>query len=218
MERLKVFICYSRDDGVIAGKIYDLFNTYCGYEVFLAHEELSPSDDWPLEILRFLKKTHYVIPIISKHFYNSSFANQEIGLALAYAKKIIPISIDGSDPAGFIDKKQAHKCHNVSEDELFRSVMVIASLPIKHPKYQTFRDKNIESLIYAFEQSKHFKTTSLVIDAMVQLSSYMKFTKPQLDRIVVAYRTNFEIYGAAWVTPKLTWLLKNTYGIEIDSR
>lgn len=218
MDRIKIFICYSNLDGVVAGKIYNLFETYCGYEVFLAHEELSPSDDWPEEILRNLKKTDYVISVISRNFYSSSFANQEIGLGLAYGKRIIPISIDGSDPKGFIDKKQAHKCSDTSEAELFRAVTIIASLPIKHPKYKPFIEKNIESLLFAFEHSKHFKTTSLVIDSMVQLSTYIKFSKSQLDRIIAAYKTNFEIHGADWVTPKLHWLLKNTYGIEIDKR
>lgn len=216
MDRINVFICYSKLDGVVAGKIYDLFETYCGYDVFLAHEELSPSDEWPEEILKKLKKTDFVVAIISTNFFVSSFANQEIGLALAYGKKIIPISIDGSDPKGFIDKKQAHKCDDTSEAELFQAVTTIAGLPIKHPKFKFLLDKNTESLLYAFEHSNHFKTTSLVIDSMIQLNLYVKFTKSQLDRIISAYKENFQIYGANWVTPKLCDLLKNTYNVKID--
>lgn len=98
-------------DGFTTSIIYLVYiKRYLGFKTFLAHDDLSISDDWPPKILEKLKETDFVIPLLSNNFLCSGFANQEVGIALAKNKKIIPVSIDGRDPTGFIYHIHAHKC------------------------------------------------------------------------------------------------------------
>jgi len=217
MKKIKVFISYSHLDGAIAGKIKTIFAKYFGFESFLAHDDLSVSDNFPKEVLRYLRKSDYVVPLISKNFKMSDFANQEIGLALAYGKKIIPISIDDMNPSGFISPIHAYKCKNIDEDELIKAITSIYYLAFTHPHYRQYRDRSIESIVDAFCLSTHFKITSLTIDVCKEISKIIKLNSNQLSKMVKAIKENYEIYGADLVMPKIKDFLKNTYKITIDN-
>ncbi len=103
------FISYNTDDKIVAGKIKDLL-TLVGVESFLAHEDIEVSEVWAEKILEEIGEADVYICILSKRFFESYWCNQESGIA-AFRKEmtVIPISIDGSNPQGFIAKIQATK-------------------------------------------------------------------------------------------------------------
>lgn len=103
------FISYNTDDKKVAGRIKNLLSLV-GVESFLAHEDIEVSEEWAEKILEEIGKADVYICILSKRFFESYWCNQESGIA-AFREEmtVIPISIDGSNPQGFIAKIQATK-------------------------------------------------------------------------------------------------------------
>ncbi len=216
MKSVQAFISYSHHDNTIAGEISAVFRAYFGFDTFLAHDDLSISDDFPKEVKKHLGTADYVVPLISSNFLCSAFANQEIGLALSWGKKILPISIDGTNPPGFIKDSQARKFHDLSEDSLIRVVSEIFFLSFHHPKYKEYKSKCVEGLVKAFCQSKHFKITSVTVDVMIEVKKGASFSNEQIELMKKAIKNNSQIYSADLVMPKVRTFMKNCCGVTID--
>ena len=104
---MKAFISYQTNDKIVAGKIKSLL-TELGIPGFLAHEDIEVSEEWRLKILEELALADLFICLLSKNYYESIWCIQESGIA-AHRKdmRIMPISIDGSIPKGFISHIQS---------------------------------------------------------------------------------------------------------------
>lgn len=215
--RIKTFISHSSKDRLFAGKFSNYIKRYLGFKTFLAHDDLSISDDWPPKILEKLKEADFVIPLLSNNFLCSSFANQEVGIALAKNKKIIPVSIDGTDPTGFIYHIHAHKCRAWTPDAFMEAVIKIFFLPVKHPNYRFYRQKSITSLIYALSQSERFRTSGTIVEMLIESGKAVRFNKAQLDGIISAAKGNPQVYRAnLTIFPRLKQFLQSNYGMAID--
>jgi len=103
------FISYQTADKEIAGRIKEILQRV-GIKAFLAHEDIEVSEEWAEKILKEIRKADFCICLLSKNFLESSWCLQESGIA-AFRKKmtIIPLSIDGRKPEGFIAKIQSTK-------------------------------------------------------------------------------------------------------------
>ena len=98
---MRAFLSYQTADKATAGdikKVLDRLNV----ETFLAHEDIEVSAEWRLAIIQELMVTDLFIPILSKNFYTSIWCKQESGMAAYRGITIIPLSIDGSIPEGFM--------------------------------------------------------------------------------------------------------------------
>jgi hypothetical protein len=104
---MKAFISYQTSDKIIAGKIKTLLAELC-IPAFLAHEDIEVSEEWRLKILEEVALADLFICLLSENYYQSIWCIQESGVA-AYRKdmSIIPLSIDGSIPQGFISHIQS---------------------------------------------------------------------------------------------------------------
>src|SRR3989344_8729564 len=107
MNRISVFISYSSTQKTIGGKIKSYLSSCCGYEMFIAHDDIPGSSVWEAEIINAIEKYDFFIPLISREFKKSQYADQETGIAVYLKKKIIPIKLDDANPYGFISKFQA---------------------------------------------------------------------------------------------------------------
>ena len=107
MDRIKAFISYSSEEKHIGGRLKQCLVSYCGYDVFIAHDDISGSEIWETEILQAIRNADFFIPLVSKYFKKSVYTDQETGCAISLHKKIIPIKLDGTNPYGFINKFQA---------------------------------------------------------------------------------------------------------------
>jgi len=65
--------------------------------------------EWQEEITKHLKACDLFIPLISPRFRESKWTDQEVGMAVAWKKKIVPFLLDKIPPYGFISKYQASK-------------------------------------------------------------------------------------------------------------
>jgi hypothetical protein len=99
------FLSYQTNDKIVAGRIKSFLDEI-GVPAFLAHEDIEVSEEWRLELLRQLRKADIFIAILSAHYNSSPWCVQESGMAALRRMTIIPLSIDGSIPRGFISHLQ----------------------------------------------------------------------------------------------------------------
>ncbi|MFN9108778.1 MAG: toll/interleukin-1 receptor domain-containing protein, partial [Bacteroidota bacterium] len=101
------FVSYQTQDRVIAGKIKALL-AKANISAFLAHEDITVSEEWRLKILAEIAIADFFICILSASYYQSPWCLQESGIAAFRSDMIIiPLSIDGTIPQGFIGHVQS---------------------------------------------------------------------------------------------------------------
>lgn len=103
------FLSYQTDEKLAAGEVREILNSI-GIKSFLAHEDIQVSEEWRHKILEEIGKADLFIPLLSKSYYASPWCMQESGMAaFRDGLTIIPLSLDGSIPPGFIGHIQSTK-------------------------------------------------------------------------------------------------------------
>jgi hypothetical protein len=98
VQMVRVFLSYSTLDKHLAGRVKWHFRGV-GFSVFLAHEDLEPSDEWLRCIKTELKKCNVFIPLITSNFRLSPWTDQETGFAISREKStkkclILPLLVN----------------------------------------------------------------------------------------------------------------------------
>lgn len=108
------FISYQTNDKTIAGTLKkDL--SLIGINSFLAHEDIEVSEEWRIKILTELANSELFICLLSKNYLKSAWCVQESGIAAFQPNLlVIPLSIDGTIPMGFISHIQSVKVQSES--------------------------------------------------------------------------------------------------------
>lgn len=106
---MTAFLSYQTKDKVVAGRLKTILEKL-GIPSFLAHEDINVSEEWRLEILRKIGNAGLFVAVLSENYYKSEFCIQESGIAVFRENMtIIPLSIDGSLPMGFLSHIQSIK-------------------------------------------------------------------------------------------------------------
>ncbi|MBA3724410.1 MAG: toll/interleukin-1 receptor domain-containing protein [Candidatus Levybacteria bacterium] len=213
--KIKVFISYSTKDSVLAGRVKDYFEKCIGFEVFLAHDDLKASNDWPKEILNNLQNTDFVIPLLSKHFLKSFFANQELGIAFYKNLKIIPFSLDGTNSDSFIRNIQAYKSKTWTDNEIVRAVTIVFLLTLVDPGYIKYQKQALDSLVNSLLKSDSKRTTAFIFNIFVQTKDKFILKKYQIELVKKACKENAFVYNAAIPFPKLKKFLLDNYNVFV---
>src|ERR1043166_821642 len=107
-----------------------------GFESFLAHEDLTISEEWKKRILEELRDADVFVAVLSHDYKRSDWCGQELGFINARRRVlIIPVTIDGRLPYGFISDLQCKPVTGIDDlepligDALFRGCPRIA-IPI----------------------------------------------------------------------------------------
>ncbi|HEX3876807.1 MAG TPA: toll/interleukin-1 receptor domain-containing protein [Bryobacteraceae bacterium] len=100
------FMSYQTEDRAVAAAVAKLLERI-GVQAFMAHEHIEVSAQWRDEILRQLAAADIFIPILSQRYYASIWCKQESGIAAFRGITLIPLSIDGSIPQGFMSHIQS---------------------------------------------------------------------------------------------------------------
>lgn len=214
MNRIVAFISYSSKEKVIGGKFKSYLKNFCGYETFIAHDDIPGSTIWEEEVIKAIKNADFFIPLISRNFKESPFTDQETGIAVCLNKKIIPIKLGEINPYGFIEKYQAlqykkYPSHYFLDDNIKELVLTITQIGLN---YEPYHQKNINSLVYAFCKSNSFDATNATIKTM---SNYNHFTSDHLKQIIQAIKSNSQVIGAFGLL-KFKKFLYKIYNITID--
>lgn len=185
IKSLRMFFSYSTKDKKIVGELKDKLEKI-GFEVFLAHEDLKPLVEWQEEIIKNLVRCDIFIPVFTENFKESEWTNQEVGIAVATNKFIIPLQVTVA-PFGFIGKFQSLKA-NATDLEVTTKEIV----------------KLIKNRSQFSEDLKNFVINSLALsgsfeDAKVRsklLEDFENFSQEQVNRILTATKENNQIHSS----------------------
>lgn len=106
-QNIKVFISHRDTYKIHAHNIKKLLERI-GISSFVAHDDISPTEEWQKEILIALQSMDIFLAYISNDFFASFWTNQEVGFALGRNIPILPFKVN-MDPNGFISNIQAKK-------------------------------------------------------------------------------------------------------------
>jgi len=200
-ESILVFLSYSSKDKDLAGEIKRCLEEF-GVEVFLAHEDIRPTEKWKKVILDHLHRCDIFVPIVTKNFKESDWTDQETGIALGKNKMIIPIGRDIM-PYGFLEDDQAITVNDVSR--LCNQVCELIKGAFSNPY--------ISILIQGIEESETFNVTNGYID---RLSESGNLTIGQIERLLEAFISNTQVSGAWRARSFIRKLLED--GLEITDQ
>jgi len=208
MDRISAFISYSSKQKVIGGKFKSYLENYCGYETFIAHDDILGSTIWEEEIIKAIKNADFFIPLISKEFKESPFTDQETGIAICLKKKIIPVKLDEINPYGFIEKYHALQYRN----DINNLALTIAQIGLICKPQSSYHQKVLNSIVYAFCKSISFEIANATIQILCKCND---LSSHQLAQIVKAIKTNSQIKNAYGLNA-LKECLRKKYKMSID--
>jgi hypothetical protein len=207
MPGLRVFLSYHSSDRALAGQIKLCLYQY-GLEVFLAHEDIQPTEEWQARILSELKKTVVFLPLLTEKFLTSKWTSQECGVAVARGVFIVSLKV-AIDPFGFLSKYQAF---NFKIENVPRSCSGIAKVIHKNQKLQKrFLDGLIASVgrSNSFEEAK--ERTSL-------LNEFDGYNGRQVNDVLRKAIENSQIYKSFGARRQLEIFLKKNEADEATVR
>lgn len=198
---LRLFLSYSDKDKFLAGNIKENLSKF-NIGVFLAHEDIPPTQEFQEEIIQNLKECDAFLPLLTKNFLNSEWTSQEIGIAYAFQKPMILLKTD-VDPYGFIAKYQALK---IKEDSLEESCMKILDVIGKNKILQ----ENLKyCMIHSLGKCRNFDNAAIRLNLLKEFN----FNENQINEIFRLAIINNQIRRAgAGIEMLQNWL------IEYDSK
>ncbi len=202
---VRVFISYSTKDAKLAGGIKRGLEQL-GMDVFIAHEDITPSAEWVETILENLKSTDVFMPIITEEFLESDWTDQESGIAFAGEKIIIPVSVKNHQPYGFISRFQSAKIQEYKNNESIPYIIpcddIVEAMIKTHPK---FGDQIFDSLLKAFKESHNYDNAGSLSKL---LTLYETLDKNAVMQIFNAAIENNQIYSSRTARPHLETLFQ----------
>lgn len=180
-----VFVSYSTKDRLVGAQVKALLEAH-GTRCFLAHEDLEVSEEWKERILKELRGCDAFVALLSKAFRNSDWAPQEVGVIVGRGDvPIIPLSLDGTIPFGFMAHVQSGKLvdGDVTKADLIEPLMV------KRPHLF------IPGMIKEVADAGGFRHAEAVMKPLVPLFEHLN--QEELDALVEASIENGQVWDAA---------------------
>ena len=184
-DTLRAFISYSVKDKSVGVEVKTALAEY-GIKSFLAHDDLHISEEWKDRILEELKRCDVFVPLLSEDFRRSHWTDQETGIVFGRTDVvIIPLSIDGTRPYGFISHVQGKK---IPKDEEWDSVL-------KKPLLKRFPRILIPHLIHSVGEAYCFRNAEAIVKPLVDVFS--SFTKKEANQFAMAAVNNNQVWSAS---------------------
>jgi hypothetical protein len=176
---------YQHEDRKLAGQFKHYLELF-GFSVFLAHEDIEPSEEWPETILHELRSTDVFLPLLTSRYGQSQYTDQESGIAIDRGVLIIPLKVE-IDPYGFLHKYQALTID--TEDVQATCVKILNTIK----RHDYLKEKLRDSLIQGFANSYSFEDASLKSDYLLIQSPY---SEEEVNEILRIASQNNNIYGS----------------------
>ena len=195
---VQAFLSYSHEDRGTAGGIKRNVESF-GFRVFMAHEDIEPSAEWEGTILEELKETDIFLALLTAHYRESKWTDQESGVAVFRDIPIIPLKVD-IDPYGFLGRYQALRLDINAVTGIGEEIVRIVG------NHDHLRGKLRESLIEGFKKSYNFDQATVKSEFLL---NYGPYDKKQLVRIVRAACEDNQVYGSNGARKNVRELMKD---------
>jgi hypothetical protein len=202
---LNVFLSYQTADKKYAGQLKTLLGQF-QINCFLAHEDIAVSEEWRLQILDQIGRANIFICLLSKHYILSPWCVQESGIA-AYRKDmtIIPLSLDGTIPLGFIHNYQSIK---VNPEEITIRDLIPGILKSNFAE-------GIELLINLVKQSTNFRNAES--NFLLILPHLSNMSDPQIKLLLECSAKNGQVREASLCAVEYLPPLLKTHGHLLET-
>lgn len=181
---LKGFISYSSIDRRRAAEVKRALSEL-GVDAFMAHDDITVSQEWRNRILTELRAMEVFVPLLSAAFKTSEWTAQEVGVAVARKKVlIIPASLVGTVPFGFIGAFQGRLLPSPATSEFFRE-----------PLARRFPRHTVGLLIEALGESGSWRGAESNFRLLLPFLDGL--TPEEADRVATLSARNSEIWNAS---------------------
>lgn len=158
-----------------AGNLKEKLATF-GISAFVAHADIRPTKEWQREIENALASMDAFAVLLTKHFHESNWTDQEVGYAVARGVPLIAVKL-GRDPYGFIGKFQALACS-------------WESAPVELVRLLINKPGMLDAYIDAAERCRSFDQGNDLSKTLGQVDS---MTKAQANRLMNAFNRNRQL-------------------------
>lgn len=125
-----IFISHSSNDGDIAKRVCSKLEER-GAGVWIAPRDIGPGEEWDEAIIEAIQDCDNVLVLISESANKSQQVKREINLAEGYNCTVIPILIDGTEPAGklkfFMETRQWLEVNQKPDSKVIDQVLQAVS-------------------------------------------------------------------------------------------
>ena len=104
----RIFLSHLSYRKTEAGQLADALRAL-GFASFVAHDAITPTREWREEIQKALRSCDLLVAMVTEGYHDSEWTDQEVGWVLGRDLAIVPISLDGALPKGFLESYQAIK-------------------------------------------------------------------------------------------------------------
>lgn len=182
---IKAFISYSTRDKKHGAAVKAALDEI-SIKSFLAHDNVQVSEEWEKRILVELKECNIFVPLLSEAFKGSDWCGQEAGFVVERGNQvlIIPLSIDGTVPYGFISHFQCHQVPPTGIDPQ----PVLDAVGRKWPSIVA------DVLLKRVEGANSFRAAEKLIEPLVPY--FERLDKGQASRLAQMAIDNGQIWAA----------------------
>lgn len=190
--KVKVFLSYSVVDKNIAEKLAQQLQYYPFIDIFMAPNDIRPGTLWVDELKFNLKNSDVLLALLTNNYHGSDWTEQEIGLAWAFEKRILALSLDGNMGNGYIKSFQI-KNFPTDFNSLYLSKLAIDLYPTIDNK-----EEFVEAILkFGLLASTSFYQSNAIASLIQRLVDHLK--PEQATFLKKAYIQNDQVtYATKW--------------------
>lgn len=182
---LSIFASHLNAHRELVAQYKQQFERY-GISLFVAHDSITPDEEWANEIRRTLGTADCGLVFLHEGFRDSQWCDQEVGWLLG-RQVAVPILIFGQHaPYGPMGMKQGLKVGTRPPHVIVPEVLDI------YRRHSDLAPKLVESFIVGLERTGSFRTTDLIWE---QIRDFRELTSEQVERVEAAVMTRDQIYN-----------------------
>ena len=198
---LEVFLSHADEDKKIARQIADEMIKH-GVNVFVAHDDIEPGANWKSVLTEKINQCDVFLILLTKNFHPAEWTEQEVGIAHAFKKRMVPVRFDNTVTTGFMTDYQATQIsYPINPDEMKNLVDIIIA-------YSDEVQRQINEMIDQLRVAGSFSDANSYARILFKNK---KFTTEQINRLADAYLSNYEIQQGYVAGPKCQELFANNW-------
>lgn len=190
--KVKVFLSHSVQDKDFAIRLASKLRDYPFIEIFMAPDDIKAGTFWVDELKYNLKNSDVVLALLTENYHKSDWTEQEIGLAWAFEKRILALSLDGNMGNGYVKNFQI-QTWPIDFNAIHLSKLTIDLYPTIENK-----DEFAEGVLkLGLTTSGSFEQANAIASVIQRLVEHLK---PELINYVIkAYEQNSQVtYAIKW--------------------
>ena len=164
MTSKEIFLSYNSMDRNLASSVKQKLKAH-GFGAFLAHQDIEVSKKWREEIQKHLDTCCALVAIVTKHFDESSWTNQEVGIAIGKGKPVASLIFDTEDLPGFLEAMQGVKAAENKLDKPISKVIRVINRLLRSSGVFDVDQKAVikDEYIQFSNRSKYLKNDTLSV-------------------------------------------------------